>query len=77
MPVPYFRGPYDGPLLEQCKKELTNHLQHLTQIHSVILQQIKGATEDREADIPSTRQRIITGDLVYVKVFKPKLDQPK
>ena len=41
MPVPYRRGPYEGPPLEQCERELTCYLQHLTQIHKVVFQQIK------------------------------------
>ncbi|XP_030269175.1 protein NYNRIN-like [Sparus aurata] len=77
MPVPYFRGPYNGPPLEQCEKELTNYLQHLTQIHKVIFQQVKSATEERDADIPDAQQRIVPGDWVYVKVFKRKWDQPR
>ena len=77
MLVPYLRGPYNGLPLEQCEKELTNYLRHLTQIHKVIFQQVKSATKDRDADIPDTQQRIIPGDWVYVKVFKRKWDQPR
>ena len=77
MPVPYLRGPYNGQPLEQCEKELTNYLQHLTQIHKVIFQQVKSATEERDADIPDKQQRIVPGDWVYVKVFKRKWDQPR
>ena len=77
MPVPYLRGPYEGPPLEQMERELTSYVQHLTQIHKVIFQQVKGATEEREANISSELQKVNPGDWVYVKVFKRKWDQPR
>ncbi len=76
MPVPYLRGPYEGPPLEQLERELTSYLQHLTQIHKVIFQQVKGATEEREACISDELQRVRPGEWVYIKVFKRKWDQP-
>ena len=58
MPVPYLRGPYDGPPLEQLDKELMSYVQHLSCIPKVIFQQVKGATEEKEAAIPDPLQRV-------------------
>ncbi len=77
MPVPYLRGPYEGPPLEQLERELASYVRHLTRIHKVIFQQVKGATEEREAEVPDELQRVQPGEWVYVKVFKRKWDQPR
>ncbi|XP_049444015.1 uncharacterized protein LOC125895877 isoform X3 [Epinephelus fuscoguttatus] len=42
-----------------------------------VFQQVKGATADRGVDIPADLQRIVPGELVYVKVFKRKWDQSR
>lgn len=67
MPVPFLRGPYQGPSLEQCQRELTAYLQHLTQIHKIFFQQTKAAV-DRGTDIHPPLQKILPGDWVYVSV---------
>ncbi|XP_044221330.1 protein NYNRIN-like [Thunnus albacares] len=77
MPVPYRRGPYEGPPLEQCERELTCYLQHLTQIHKVVFQQIKTVAESKDVEIPEQLRTVEPGDWVYVKVFKRKWDQPR
>ncbi len=66
MPIPYLRGPYEGPPPEQPERELASYVQHLTWIHEVIFQQVKGATEEREADIPDELQRVRPEEWVYV-----------
>ncbi len=71
------QGPYEVPPLEQSESELGSYVQHLTAIHKVIFQRVRGATEDREAAIPDQLQRISPGDWVYVKVFKRKWNQPR
>ncbi|KAM3609626.1 uncharacterized protein V6R79_017931 [Siganus canaliculatus] len=77
MPIPYLRGPYKGPSLEQLQCELASYVQQLTQIHRTVFQQVKGATEDRAASIPEPLQQVSPGDWVYVKVFKRKWNQPR
>ncbi|XP_029923607.1 uncharacterized protein LOC115370641 [Myripristis murdjan] len=72
MLVPYLRGPYEGPALEQLEGELQSYLQHLTHIYKEIFSQVKGATEERDAEIPGEKQTIQSGDLVYIHVFKRK-----
>lgn len=41
IPIPYLRGQYSGPPLEQCEKELVAYLRRLSQIHKVVFQQTK------------------------------------
>ncbi|XP_029926020.1 uncharacterized protein LOC115372353 [Myripristis murdjan] len=71
------QGPYEGPVLEQLEGELQSYLQHLTHIHKVIFSQVKGATEERDAEIPGEKQTIKPGDLVYIRVFKRKSLEPR
>lgn len=75
MPLPLNRGPYKGPPLEQCENELKCYLQHLTKIHKFIFQQVKGATEDRDAEIPVQARQIEPGDYVYVRVYRRKWNE--
>lgn len=77
MPLPYLRGPHEGPSLEQLQGEMFDYLRSLTRIHRAISQQVKGTTEDRRVEIPEDLQRILPGEWVYVKVFKRKWDQPR
>ncbi|KAL7375671.1 hypothetical protein ABVT39_021868 [Epinephelus coioides] len=77
MPLPYLRGPHEGPSLEQLQGEMFDYLRSLTHIHRAISQQVKGTTEDRRVEIPEDLQRILPGEWVYVKVFKRKWDQPR
>ncbi|XP_033465020.1 uncharacterized protein LOC117245648 [Epinephelus lanceolatus] len=56
MPVPYLRGPYEGPPLEQLQNEMFDYLRSLTHIHRAIFQQVKGATVDRRVEIPEDLQ---------------------
>lgn len=77
MPVPYLRGPVEGPPLERLERELQSYLQHLTKIHKAVFSQVKGATLEREVEIPETLQQITPGDWVFVKVFKRKWDEPR
>lgn len=77
MPVSYLRGPYKGPPLEQLESEMVNYVRHLTAIHRSIFQQVKGATEERQGDIPLEKQSIEPGDWVYIKRFKRKWNEPK
>ncbi len=41
MPVPYCRGPYKGPPLEQLQMELRSYMKKLTVIHKAIYLQEK------------------------------------
>ncbi|GCC23352.1 hypothetical protein chiPu_0001746 [Chiloscyllium punctatum] len=41
MPVPRWRGPYEGPGLEQQERELKQHMQQLTMIYESIHTQEK------------------------------------
>ncbi|CAI5657156.1 unnamed protein product [Oreochromis niloticus] len=77
MPLPYYRGPYEGPSLEQLENEMGSYLRQLTRIHKVIFQQVKGATADRDAEIPDHLLTIRPGDQVYLKVIKRRWDQPR
>ncbi|KAG7316765.1 hypothetical protein KOW79_020306 [Hemibagrus wyckioides] len=77
MPVPYLRGPYKGPSLEQLESELGNYVKHLTEIHRAIFQQVKGATEGRTSEIDEELRTVKPGDWVYVKVFKRRWNEPR
>ncbi|XP_049427561.1 uncharacterized protein LOC125885805 isoform X2 [Epinephelus fuscoguttatus] len=77
MPIPYLRGPYEGPPLEQLQNEMFDYLRSLSPIHRAIFQQVKGTTEDRRVEIPEDLQHILPGEWVYVKVFERKWDQPR
>ena len=77
LPVPYLRGPVEGPPLEKLERELQSYLRHLTQIHKEVFSQVKGATEQRQAEIPENLQTVVPGDWVYVKVFKRKWNEPR
>lgn len=54
-----------------------SYLRQLTRIHKVIFQQVKGATADRDAEIPYHLLTIRPGDQVYLKVIKRRWDQPR
>ncbi|XP_029902678.1 uncharacterized protein LOC115355895 [Myripristis murdjan] len=71
------RGPYEGPALEQLEGELQSYLQHLTHIHKETFSQVKGATGERNAEIPGEKQTIKPGDLVYIRAFKRKSLEPR
>lgn len=65
MPLPYRRGPYNGPPLEQLEKRLFNYVKHLDSIHKVIFQVATGSILDHLHEKSPT-------DWVYIKVFKRK-----
>ncbi len=49
MPVPYCRGPYKGPPLEQLQMELCSYMKKLTAIHKAIyLQKKKEKSPERK-----------------------------
>ncbi|XP_059209538.1 protein NYNRIN-like [Centropristis striata] len=52
MPVPFYRGPYEGPPLEQYQQEFTYYLKHLTQIYKAIFQQVKTVIEAKATQFP-------------------------
>ncbi|XP_056592765.1 uncharacterized protein LOC130411831 [Triplophysa dalaica] len=74
MPVPYLRGPYDGPPLEQLQVELRTYMRQLTAIHEAISsqEQRRGPREDEEAPCA-----IVPGDKVYLRVFRRKWNEPR
>lgn len=41
MPVPYLRGAYEGPPLEELEEELASYVTSMTHIHRAIFQQVK------------------------------------
>lgn len=77
MPVPFLRGPYKGPPLEQLERELEAYCEHLTKIHQVIFQQVKGATQPSNAEIPEILKQIGPGDWVCVKIFRRCWSEPR
>ncbi len=50
MPVPYLRGPYEGPPLEQLQMELRAYMKQITAIHEAInaQEQSRGPREEEE-----------------------------
>ncbi|KAI5617727.1 hypothetical protein C0J50_22731, partial [Silurus asotus] len=75
MPMPFTRGPYKGPELEQLEKEMSSYVKHLTEIHRTVYPQVCAATKasegptDKEA---KKRAKVVPGDFVYIKTFKKK-----
>ncbi len=74
MPVPYCRGPYKGPTLEQLQMERRSNMRKLTAKHKFIyLQETrKEPREETESECP-----IVTGDQVYLRVFWRKWNEPR
>lgn len=58
------------PLAWTLESELGSYIQHLNKIHKVIFQEVKGATEDREAERLIWGQSIQPGDWIYIRVSK-------
>ncbi len=66
MPVPYCRGTYKGPPLEQLQMKLRSYMRKLTAIHKAIYLQ------ETESECP-----IVPGDQVYLRVFRRKWNEPR
>ncbi len=74
MPVPYCRGPYKGPPLEQLQMELRSYMKKLTAIHKVIYLQEKRKEPREETE---TSSPVVPGDQVYLRVFRRKWNEPR
>ncbi len=75
MPAPFCRGPYKGPPLEQLQMELRVYMKKLTAIHKAIyLQETRKQQSKEEAEAASP---IVPGDLVYLRVFRRKWNEPR
>lgn len=74
MPVPFSRGPYKGPPLEQLQMELRSYMMKLTAIHKAICVQERQKELDKETEITCP---IVPGDLVYLRVFRRKWNEPR
>ncbi len=75
MPATFCRDPYKGPPLEQLQMELRAYMKKLTAIHKAIyLQETRKQQpmEEAEAACP-----IVPGDLVYLRVFRRKWNEPR
>lgn len=74
MPVPFCRGPYKEPPLEQLQMELRSYMKNLTAIHKAIYVQEtrKGVREEVETPGP-----VVPGDQVYLKVFRRKWNEAR
>ncbi|KAL0149045.1 hypothetical protein M9458_055660 [Cirrhinus mrigala] len=74
MPVPYSRGPYKGPPLEQLQMELRLYMKKLTAIHKAICVQEKKREPCEETE---TTSPVVPGDQVYLRVFRRKWHEPR
>ena len=74
MPVPYCRGPYKGPPLEQLQLELRSYMKKLTAIHKAIYLQESRKQPSEETETPCP---VVPGDLVYLRVFRRKWNEPR
>ncbi len=74
MPVPYCRGPYKGPPLEQLQMELRSYMKKLTAIHKAIYLQEKRKEPREETE---TSSPVVPGDQVYLRVFWRKWNEPR
>ncbi|KAL0149157.1 hypothetical protein M9458_055589, partial [Cirrhinus mrigala] len=74
MPVPYSRGPYKGPPLEQLQMELRLYMKKLTAIHKAICVQEKKREPCEETE---TTSPVVPGDQVYLRVFRRKWNEPR
>ncbi len=73
MPVPYCRGPYKGPPLEQLQMELRSYMNKLTAIHKAIYLQEKRKEPREETE---TSSPVVPGDQVYLRVFRRNWNEP-
>ncbi len=74
MPVPYLRGPYEGPPLEQLQMELGAYMKQLTAIHEAINAQEQSRGPREEEETPGAIQ---PGDQVYLRVFRRRWNEPR
>ncbi len=74
MPVPYLRGPYEGPPLEQLQMELRAYMKQLTAIHEAINAQEQNRGPREEEETPGAIQ---PGDRVYLRVFRRRWNEPR
>ncbi len=74
MPVPYLRGPYEGPPLEQLQMELRAYMKQLTAIHEAINAQEQSRGPREEEETPGAIQ---PGDQVYLRVFRRRWNEPR
>ncbi len=74
MPVPYLRGPYEGPPLEQLQMELRAYMKQLTAIHEAINAQEQNRAPREEEETPGAIQ---PGDRVYLRVFRRRWNEPR
>ncbi len=72
MPVPYLRGPYEGPLLLQI--ELRAYMKQITAIHEAINAQEQSRGPREEEETPGAIQ---PGDQVYLRVFRRRWNEPR
>ncbi|KAI5609483.1 hypothetical protein C0J50_9477 [Silurus asotus] len=75
MPMPFTRGPYKGPELEQLEKEMSSYVKHLTKIHRTVYPQVCVATKASEGPTDKEAKKlakVVPGDFVYIKTFKKK-----
>lgn len=74
MPIPMLGGLYKGPSLDILQSELKSYLMYLTKIHKAIYLQEKKMVPEPGLEGPLP---VVPGDLVYVRVFRKKWDQPR
>ncbi|GCC30970.1 hypothetical protein chiPu_0009424 [Chiloscyllium punctatum] len=73
MPVPRWRGPYEGPSLEWLSLELKQYIRQLAMMHETIHQQER----QREPTPVNEEGPIKHGDWVYVWVFRKRWNEPR
>ena len=71
MPVPRMRGLYGGPSLKTLELELKQYVKQLTVIHETIYAQ------EREEENPEKQHQLKPGDLVYVRKFRRRWNEPR